>query len=518
MHKYTKTLRRTGFLVSCLALAATGCGVDDSPGRAAAGSGGTAGAGSASGGESGTSGAGGHAGSASCGTTDEPDAAGSDENCDGADGIVGTDVYVSVSGSDTNPGTPDAPLKTITKALEFAHSRSGRVLVAAGGFDIVAISQPGDLKVHGGYPLQFVGKREASATSLKASSPEGIVVSEADSVHFETLTIAGVSAKEATQRSSQALILDVPNSKLVDVRVIAGDAISGSSGVSGTSGGPGKDGNYSSGTNPTVCNGKQQPGYTGGVGRGEKNSAGGSPGSCEQKKPAAAGAHGIHGTDGANASPLPTFENGALRWPDAFDALDDAQPGFGGAGGGTCKFAAGYGMGSRGGGSGGCPGTPGTKAESGGGAIGVVVLSGTLVVERSLIRTGFGGDGGDGGAGGSGGPGGKSMAPSCPSWLTECMAFPEIPLLCQPATDPWKVNCAHWGGTGGPGGDGGHGGGGVGGSTVGILTLGAATSEFDAATTFELGVPGKGGEGSGGARAANGEKRKQWALAAAGSN
>jgi hypothetical protein len=43
---------------------------------------------------------------------------------------------------------------------------------------------------------------------------------------------------------------------------------------------------------------------------------------------------------------------------------------------------------------------------------------------------------------------------------------------------------------------------------VGVLVTPGAQADVDAATTFELGTPGKGGEGDGGGRAADGQKRK----------
>ncbi len=505
---YTETKRalgRSGLFVSLLALAVMGCGGDGgSAGPAVGSGGGSNGGGSGSAGESGASGAGGESGSANCSQTDEPDADGTDDNCDGADGIVGTDVYVAPTGSDTNPGTPDAPIRTIKKGLELAHSRSARVLVAAGDFEVSALSQPGDVKIHGGYPAAFLGARQATATSLKTSSPLGIAVTDASSVYLETLSIVGASADDPSQRSSQALVLDVPESKLVDVRVVAQDALSGGGGEDGLSGAAGKDGKTSQGAYGLSCDGKAQPSFAFGADAGKKNSAGGQAGSCFGKTAAAVGVAGIVGTDGANAPTSAAFDGGVLHWANASDGIDDAKPGFGGAGGGTCEIQNLAG----GGGGGGCPGTPGTGGESGGGAIGIVVLSGKLTLEGSSIRTGFAGDGGNGGKGGAGGPGGGGGVPECPvGW--DCT---KIVKTCTPATDPWKTNCARWGGSGGPGGSGGHGGGGVGGWTVGIVTLGAATSEFDSATSFELGSPGKGGEGAGGVRAPNGEKRKQLAI------
>ncbi len=508
MHSPSRTFTGFGFLVGLLALSVIGCGGDDAgtgaPGQHATGaSGGVSGAGSF-GGQGAASGFGGQSGSAPCADTDAPDADGTDDNCDGADGVVGTDVHVASTGADTNPGTPDAPMRTIPKALELAHVRSAKVLLGGGEFEVTSLSQAGDIEIHGGYAEAFSGKRQASSSTLKASSPEGVVVSEASSVLLDTLSIVGVPAKEASQRSSQALVLDVGSSRLFNVHVEAGAGLSGGAGEDGAAGTSGKDGNGPYGATQLSCDGSIQPSFAFGANAGSKNSAGAVAGNCGSKIAASAGAPGISGGDGANASSLASFENGVLRWSDAADAPDDAKPGFGGAGGGSCapaNLAAGAG-------SGGCPGSPGTGGESGGGAIGIVVLQGKLVLEASNIRTGFGGDGGNGGKGGAGGPGGKSGKPACPYGF-DCT---QITQTCTPATDPWKSNCAPWGGVGGPGGDGGHGGGGVGGWSVGIVTIGAATSEYDSATTFDLGAPGKGGDGAGGIRAANGEKRKQWAL------
>src|SRR4029077_14893020 len=72
---------------------------------------------------------------AGCGTVDLPDDQGADTNCDGVDGIVGVDVYLSAqSRSDTNGCAPSAPMRTPQAAITLASSRHGHVLAQEGRY------------------------------------------------------------------------------------------------------------------------------------------------------------------------------------------------------------------------------------------------------------------------------------------------------------------------------------------------------------------------------------------------
>lgn len=489
--------RKLALLTSLAASFAWGCGSEPSPSAGVdPGTGGAAG--------SPSSAVGGQAGAGACSAIadDAPDADGTDDNCDGADGTVDKDVYVSVAaGADTNLGTPDAPLRTLAAGIALARSRGGHVLVAQGEYAVDSVSEEGDWSLVGGYPASFTGTRKRELTVLMASSPAGISIEKAKSVLLQSLTVRGVDAtatKDDQQPSAQALRLDVTEAVLSDVSVIAGSAADGAAGKAGDPGDEGVDGKAVA--TPVSCDGALAAAFAFGSSPGQANSQGGPAGNCTLKLPATPGKPGIGGTAGTHASATPQLTSGVIRWSDATSGLSDAQPGFGGAGGGICDGN--YFNAARGG-SGGCPGKPGAGGKSGGGSVGIVVLSGKLVLQASSVHTGFAGNGGAGGPGGQGGQAGRGGKPSCVG--SSCPAIPDV---CTADTDPFKQGCARWGADGGPGGVGGHGGGGVGGWTVGVLVASGASSAADAATTFELGLPGKGGEGAGGVRAPDGQKKK----------
>lgn len=442
-----------------------------------------------------------------CGSNDAedaPDADGKDENCDGADGVVGVDAYVDPSaGSDTNPGDPTAPLRSLKAAVLLAGSRGGRVLLGKGQLAIDVLDAAGSYEVHGGYAPSFVGPRKRESSVLAPTKPLGLALSGATEVTLVSLSIIGPAAGDKVM-TAHALRTSVDHLRLVDVEVRAGNATPGAAlGAPAANGEPGVNATGSVGS-PLTCKGLAQASFSKGAAVGKMNAAGLPPGNCATKTPAAAGAAGQAGTHGAHAKKAPVLEDGLVGWTHGGAAPDNAGPGLGGAGGADCSTLGNYGGGA---GSGGCPGSPGAGAASGGGSIAVVVLAGKLTLSSSFLRTGFGGNGGNGAPGGEGGVGGRGYRPGCGTGV-DCA---KIPAECTSATDPYKLNCAGWGGVGGKGGKGGHGGAGAGGWTIGVVTVGAASVDLDAGTTFELGAPGNGGDGAT-TRAPDGEKHETWAL------
>jgi hypothetical protein len=140
-----------------------------------------------------------------CGTTDDPDDKALDDNCDGADGIVGKDVYVSIdSGADTNAGTPQAPLRTLGAALALATSRQGHVLALEGSYPMESLSVAGTWSVYGGYPQGFRTPLNRALTTLTVPS-KGLLVDQAGSALIAHITVEGASADDPKQPSAHAL-------------------------------------------------------------------------------------------------------------------------------------------------------------------------------------------------------------------------------------------------------------------------------------------------------------------------
>src|SRR6266540_2232778 len=170
---------------------------------------------------------------------DLPDDRGADTNCDGADGVVGRDVYVDFAGgSPTNPGTPAAPLKTLDGAIALAQSRGGHVLVLAGSTSLASLSKSGTWSVYGGYPKGFLGAPKRDSTILETDAG-GLLVENADSALFAHLTIRGADVDMATQRTAHALRTKAKQLELIDVVVQAGNGKDGTGGASGAPGAAG---------------------------------------------------------------------------------------------------------------------------------------------------------------------------------------------------------------------------------------------------------------------------------------
>jgi hypothetical protein len=447
---------------------------------------------------------------------DRPDAKGEDSNCDGADGTVGTDVYLDPEkGDDSNSGTPQAPVATIARAVELASARDGAVLIAAGVLVPNALSLDTGLEVFGGYDASFLGEPERHRTTIQTGA-EGWSIESTGSVGLHGLTVQGADAEGTTSghaASAFALVLDVANAVLQDVDLQAGDAVPGTSGEPGEPGKSGIDATGKLGATGLTCFFAAQADYTDGADGSKPNAYGQPAGDLSSATAPQTGQVGYPGADGTNASGAPDLDEGTLFFGVAGAGMGDGTAGYGGPGGGgsfygTCveKNGVFYKVYGGGGGTGGCSGWGGHPATSGGGSVALLVRAGTVTVQGSRLATGFGGAGGDGGPGGTGGNGGRGAAPDVSRYATSCYdpgTTVDMSATCPP--DETEMGCAGYGAAGGKGGDGGQGGAGAGGWTIGVLTAGAAAADLDSATVFDLGKPGVGGMG-GAARAPDGQK------------
>jgi len=436
------------------------------------------------------------------GGADEPDDQGIDANCDGADGVVGVDVYVSNAGTDTNAGTPAQPLRTIAAALRIATGRGGKVLVSSGAYSVDSIKVPGAWSVFGGYSSNYVGAPKRAATILGSASG-GLLIDQASSARLAHLTVRGAAPMDDKHPSALGLISNVDKLALDDVEIDAVDGRDGAPGADGARGDSGAHGGDGNSQTRLVCRGFAQPSFSYGAMAYTPNAEGHRPGDFSSARPAEPGSAGAPGTDGADATGVPALVDGVLVADQGAPGSSNGRPGFGGPGGGGGTTDVQY-IGG-GGGSGGCPGAGGAGGMSGGASVALLVMRGSVTLTRSNLHTALGGAGGDGGAGGSGGAGGQPGQPTA-------VPSANLPDPCTSTNDPAQRNCAAYGGKGGAGGDGGHGGGGAGGWTIAVVSAAGADAQIDAATTFDLGRPGSGGTGNGGGRAPNGKSLRAYAL------
>lgn len=440
------------------------------------------------------------------GGADEPDDKGIDQNCDGADGVVGVDVYVSGSGTDTNAGTPGQPLRTIAAALKLANGRGGKVLVSSGSFALDAIKAPGTWSLFGGYASSFTGAPKRSSTVLVGGAT-GVLIDGGASARLAHLTVRGAASTDPQHPSSVAIVSSADDLTLDDVDLEAADGRDGAPGAVGLPGNPGAPGGDADTPTRLMCRGSVQPSFSFGATKYMQNVEGKHPGNFSTSTAAETGSDGAPGTDGVDASGTPKLTDGALVFGQGEPGASNGRPGFGGPGGGGGSPDGQQWYVGGAGGSGGCPGFGGEGGHSGGASVGLLVLRGSVHVTRSLVHTGLGGAGGDGGAGGPGGAGGRPGLPTANPSLGS-----PFPGACTTANDPAHAACAEYGGTGGAGGLGGHGGGGAGGWSVGVMLAAGATAQVDDVTTVDLGRPGTGGTGNGGGRAPGGKSARTYTI------
>jgi hypothetical protein len=418
-------------------------------------------------------------------------------------------IWVSASGSPSNPGTRAAPLSSIQDAIDAADNGGfgADVYVAAGNYD-ESLTLRSRVSVYGGFdPTEWT--RDVAANRPVVSGDTVAV----RGVEATALTVEGLEIIAAdgvgVGGSSVAVLLDRGDGVVLASNVIRAGA--GATGLGGTTPDRARRGsNGGDGGDAKLCVSRTsgggrgvnyRDGGTGGLGAYSNPTAGADGESSNGGDKGGAGTSGSkNGGDGGNGKANgPVGANGAAG--SAFGALGaDGQydpaaakgdtggrgsPGYGGGGGGGAYGLVGFCGGSGGGGGGGGEGGHGgTAGEGGGASFGVVVVGkGAVDILDNEIRTGVGGTGGSGalgGSGGYGGGGGNGGVKGCDAW---------IPTLCTGAGGD--------GGNGTTGGRGGHGGGGGGGPSIGVI------EDLDAAASLSGNVFTLGGGGAGGASSGN---------------
>ena len=432
---------------------------------------------------------------------------------DPADGDVAPDCGIWVSatlGDDANPGTQDAPVKTLQRGVDLAGS-GGRVYACAETyFDGVEI--PAGVSLNGGWLCQNgweVATKKQRATIAPVHDVIPVVLTAGDGTSI--LSDLVVRAADAQTAGGSSIALWAGDDSAAEIRRSLLEAGAGARGDDGKIGGsdpaangvPGLPGAGActaaigaGGLAPvTTCDGLDASGggiggdgsdaFANSGGTGTPNLGGGIGGKGEQAAPQCTdgtnGAHGPDGEDGIGAAAGGTLTMSAFVGADGVEGKPGAHA-QGGGGGGASYGGIGCGpfpKGGAGGGSGGSGGCGGRAGRGGGGGGASIALasrsSGVSLVSVQLVakKGGVGGNGGSGQTGGNGGlpgKGGEGYASQQP------------------------INHGCNGGFGGNGGRGGNGGGGAGGPSIGIAhVVGAAPAQKD--VTIEVGQGGEGGLG-----------------------
>lgn len=439
-------------------------------------------------------------------------------------------VFVRIDGDDENAGTPDAPVKSLGKAIALATARTDpktkNVYVCAEAFT-EKVEIQADVTLFGGLECEngwrWIGEQKRTTLTAEAGTIP-LTMHGGGSVRMEDIDVLASSIPQDDSAlfgaSSIAAVAEGVTVSLARCTIAAGDAAPGAnprqdtnSATRGGDGNPGEAGCIAAVTaggaeqlNDCEDDVGDSLGGAGGVGQTSNGgnggnggdgipdgSANGGPGqttggtSCMNGRD---GAPGASGEPGAGAMARGTRTQGGYTGISGDPGLPGITAQGGGGGGGargvpssgssgrSCPDPSAKGASGGSGGAGGCGGKGGPGGSAGGASIALINLDSTLQLHDVTLKTGRGGKGGNGAPGQRGGDGGAGGVGG------------EAP------PDSSDLNNACNGGRGGQGGQGGRGGGGRGGHSIGIAFHG--TPPMDANDLhFELGEPGIGGEGDG---------------------
>lgn len=468
-------------------------------------------------------------------STDLPDLAFTDANCDGIDGEVTNGIFVSPTGDDSAAGTRAAPKQTLAAAVTAVNTAGKRDIYLATGTYTGPLTLGGvsGLNVAGGYdPTTW--RRALTNQVIVQGGAKALDIEGAQNVLVQAIRFQGGTG---TPNAYGGWIKESQGIRLESLELRAGNGANGVDGTPGTAGTPAGDGaaggrgcsrdfNYpvgivcyiafgfcsqpsagaggtsgcgfegGNGGTPTFglnaaagANGSAAPNGTGSAGVGVGGAIGQGP--APNNANGGPGAGGMNGNNGAGASTQGTFSASGFQ-PVAGVIGTSATHGKGGGGGGggcgsqyslgsnTCQT---YGSGGGGGGGGGCGGTAGGPGQGGGASIGLFLYNANVTAQSVVAVAGNGGRGGAGGTGGDPGPGGGGGSSPYGGGSTG-----------QGAACVGGV-----GGRGGDGGRGGHGGGGTGGSVYGLVKNNGSTWNPVSGTSLMMGSPGLAGPSMGNA-------------------
>ena len=167
-----------------------------------------------------------------------PRAFGVDNDCDGLIDDMSDYVFVSKAGDDTNPGTVDAPLLTVSRGINLAVAARQTVVVSQGVYDERVQDEAG-VSVVGGYRADFADRDTIiyPVVLTHPSGPAGEAVLVARGIRVTTevlgLRIVGSGALELGTGSTTVLLDGCgPELSLSDLTVVAGDGQNGKHGSS----------------------------------------------------------------------------------------------------------------------------------------------------------------------------------------------------------------------------------------------------------------------------------------------
>ncbi|MCL2726179.1 MAG: hypothetical protein FWD69_17280 [Polyangiaceae bacterium] len=408
------------------------------------------------------------------------------------------------AGNDSNKGTKDSPVGSISQALTMAAAQGKpRIYICGTGTLNEQVTMTGGMAVslYGGFLCSNWEYNSAQKATIKSvvTGAALTVTGASTAVTISDLRLEALPGASPGE-SSIAVFTSLSTVTFVRTDLVAHDGSGGAAGAAGQSGDArtvdpqnGVNGEGATPGRSTTCTCAGQGTTKGGQGGATYfNGTSGSP-LMVANPPGNDGSGGTSGDSGgalactsgrtgaaglAGASAGPTLSLGSLTssgWipGDGLTGMDGTL-GQGGGGGGSGQLFSYVGGGNAsggggGGGCGGCGGSGGAGGRGAGSSVALLSYASMVTLNACTLSTGQGGMGGLGGMGGAGGGG--------------------------------SVGC--FGGNGGQGGAGGGGSGGAGGLSAGILYAGPIPV-LDGATTYSGNtysgnLAGKGGAGGGAA-------------------
>jgi hypothetical protein len=336
-------------------------------------------------------------------------------------------IFVSLSGSDTNPGTQASPVESITKGINLAAAmKLCFVFVCTGTFTetVDFATNASGVGLFGGFQCGSGWAAGGAPTQVVATTDQGALnMNKVSYATIEDFAFEGFAPTAAGDSSIAVAVYGSTNVTFKDVSMTAQNATTGSGGTMGNnySGGVASDGNPAtagSGTNepgPAVtCACNDASSSTGGAGgpsgddgdNGTPSLGGGMGGALEYGGQGGDGSQEISIAAGATVPGMISSSNTWVGTSGTNGANAGAAQG-GGGGGGSEGNAGG------GGACGGCGGAGGSGGQSGGSSIALLVSGSTVTLNACKLTAGNAGDGGNGGPGQDGQDGGTGADGCC---------------------------------------------------------------------------------------------------------
>jgi hypothetical protein len=398
-------------------------------------------------------------------------------------------VFVAPSGDDSNMGTIDRPVATISQALVIARKAQKKHIIVCNATYEESLTVSGNLAgfgIHGG----FACPAGSNGWQLSPGRPKVIAAPGKPAIEFDGVTgpfvveDVDLETPDAPDAGDSSLAVIANNSTsiaIIESSILAGKGAAGSDGnlsaylYPSASDLQGTNPNGQTGAAAKVCTcpggttttggagsdgssgqpgGAGLPSYVGGDGEG------GLSGACPGTR-GGDGSVGPNGKAGTGASSLGAVAQTTWQAAGGLEGMP-GKPGQGGGGG-----AGGTRDGGGSGGCGGCGGRGGPAGGGGGASAAMLSINSSIELQHVDLTSSDAGRGGAGSAGQQG----------------------------QQISGVYGTNadgCSR-GGNGGLGGDGGPGGGGAGGVSAGILYVGAQPTMDH--VLIKVGAAGAGGKG-----------------------